>query len=353
MKVAPILRAARSAGIDIMLTHTGQHYDPQMSDSFFTDLEIDPPSRHLAVGSGSHAQQTARVMSAFEPVLVEAAPDWLIVVGDVNSTLACALTAAKLEESLGCRIAHVEAGLRSGDWRMPEEVNRVLTDRLSHLLLIPSEDARANLLAEGLSEDRIAFVGNVMIDTLFDQLPKARETDTLARSGLLSDSYALVTMHRPSNVDSAATLGTILEGLGEIARQMPVVFPMHPRTLKRAKEFGLEAQLSRLIAVGPVGYREMLAFTDGAAVVLTDSGGLQEETTALGVPCVTIREHTERPVTVTHGTNRLVPYPITASGIVETFLTALAMGRSPVGFRCPEGWDGHAAGRIIREICSR
>lgn len=352
MKVAPVLSALKTAEQTGILLHTGQHYDARMSDAFFRDLDLPDPAYHLGVGAGSHAQQTARVMEAFEPVLLETRPDWVVVVGDVNSTLACALVAVKLKETIGCRIAHVEAGLRSGDWRMPEEVNRVLTDRVSDLLLIPSWDAVPNLQAEGIAADRIAFVGNVMIDTLFAQLPKARALAEPARLDVEPGNYALITLHRPSNVDDPAALGTVLEGLETIAREMPVVFPVHPRTSASIARFGLGHKLEGLLPLAPQGYTAMLSLTDGAAVVLTDSGGLQEETTALGVPCVTLREQTERPVTVSQGTNRLAPWPLTREGIAASFREARAAGRRRSGESAPEGWDGRAAGRIVSRLAA-
>jgi UDP-N-acetylglucosamine 2-epimerase (non-hydrolysing) len=347
MKVAPILRALSAAGHEGIFVHTGQHYDARMSDAFFRDLELPDPDFHLGVGSGSHAVQTARVMEAFEPVLLEVRPDWLIVVGDVNSTLACALVASKLQEQTGTRIAHVEAGLRSRDWRMPEEVNRVLTDRLSDLLLTPSCDAKANLLAEGIAEERIVFVGNVMIDTLLHQLPMARELDMPGRIGLERGGYAVATLHRPSNVDDPTALRAVLGGLAYVAAEIPVVLPLHPRTRRNVEAFGLMAEFARLRVMEPVGYREMISLVDGAAVVLTDSGGLQEETTALGVPCVTLREQTERPVTITEGTNHLAPWPLTRDGVYASFREAVAKGRAEVGERCPEGWDGRAGERVV------
>ena len=347
MKVAPLMRALANAGEEAVLVHTGQHYDYRMSGAFFRDLEMSEPDHYLGVGSGSHAVQTARVMEAFEPVLLEVAPDWLVVVGDVNSTLACALVAAKLKEATGVRIAHVEAGLRSRDWRMPEEVNRVLTDRLSDLLLLPSRDAAANLLGEGIPADRIEFAGNVMIDTLHAQLPAARSLDIPATLGLGRGDYVVVTLHRPSNVDDATSLGAILNALEAIAMERPVVFPIHPRTAKNAESFGLGGALSALRVVEPLGYREMLSLVDGAAAVLTDSGGLQEETTVLGVPCVTLREQTERPVTLTEGTNRLAPWPLTVEGILCTYRAGL--DREAAG-RVPEGWDGHSAERMVAAL---
>jgi UDP-N-acetylglucosamine 2-epimerase (non-hydrolysing) len=350
MKVAPVLAALRGAGHEAILVHTGQHYDEHMSDAFFADLRIPKPDHHLEVGSASHAVQTARVMTAFEPVLLETRPDWVVVPGDVNSTLACALVAVKLKQETGCRIAHLEAGLRSHDWRMPEEVNRVLTDRVSDLLLTPSRDAHAHLAAEGIAEERVVFVGNIMIDTLLAGLEAARTLDVAGRLGLRRGGYAAATLHRPSNVDGEAALRVCLEGLGACARTMPVVLPLHPRTRRQVEAFGLGALLEPLVVLAPIGYSEMLSLTDGAAVVITDSGGLQEETTALGVPCVTLREQTERPITVTEGTNRLAPWPLSVDGIAASCLAAVAQGRARPGERAPEGWDGRAAERVVAAL---
>lgn len=345
MKVAPLLRALRTGGHEGVLVHTGQHYDKRMSEAFFQDLEMPRPDHHLDVGSGSHAVQTARVMEAFEPVLQEESPDWVVVVGDVNSTVACALVTVKLKGELGTRLAHVEAGLRSHDWRMPEEVNRVLTDRMSDLLLTPSRDARPNLLAEGIPEERIRFVGNIMIDTLLHQLPLARKRRFPVELDLKPKGYSVATMHRPSNVDTPETLRTGLEALAAVAQELPVVLPLHPRTWKNVERFEFEALLDPLVVVPPLGYREMVSLIDGAAVVLTDSGGLQEETTALGIPCVTLREQTERPITLTEGTNRMVDWPLTVEGVVHATRAALYNGASSPAR--PEGWDGRAALRII------
>ena len=350
VKVAPVLTALDRAGHTASFVHTGQHYDTQMSGALFADLGLRVPDHHLNVGSGSHAQQTARVMEAFEPVLLAERPDWVIVVGDVNSTIACALVTAKLQPQLGTRLAHVEAGLRSHDWRMPEEVNRVLTDRLADLLLTPSRDATPNLLAEGLDPARIVFVGNIMIDTLMQQLPAARARAMPGRLGLERGKFVIATLHRPSNVDAPETLASVLEALGEVNATMPVVLPIHPRTRQAADRFGLAKVLDGLRALEPLGYLDMLSLTEAAAVCLTDSGGLQEETTALGVPCVTLREQTERPVTVTEGTNRLAPWPLTRTGIVGSFQRALDAPRGNVGARVPEGWDGHAADRIVEAL---
>ncbi len=350
MKVAPVLSALRGAGHECRFVHTGQHYDAQMSDVFFTDLGLPEPDHYLGVGSGTHAQQTALVMQAFEPVLLKERPTWVVVVGDVNSTLACALVASKLRPELGCRIAHVEAGLRSNDWRMPEEVNRVLTDRLSDLLLTPSRDAHENLSREGIDPARVRFVGNVMIDTLLQSVQTARGRDLPGRLGLTRDRYVVATLHRPSNVDDAKSLRGTLEALAHVAVTMPVVFPIHPRTRKNAEAFDLTPELSVLRTVDPLGYIDMLSLTEGAAVCVTDSGGLQEETTVLGVPCITLREQTERPSTIEFGTNRMAAWPLSRDGVLCAVERALAQGRVAVGSRVPEGWDGQAAGRIRQTL---
>jgi UDP-N-acetylglucosamine 2-epimerase (non-hydrolysing) len=289
-------------------------------------------------------------MEAIEPVLDEVRPGWVLVVGDVNSTLACALVASKLRYVIGCRIAHVEAGLRSRDWAMPEEVNRVLTDRLSDLLLTPSPDAEPNLLAEGIERERIVFVGNVMIDTLLRMLPAARAANAPASVGLDGQPFALATLHRPSNVDTPDQLRTILGSLAEIAKEMPVVLPLHPRTKQRVEDFGLQQLLARITAVPPLGYTQMVGLQAAAAVVVTDSGGVQEETTVLGVPCVTLRETTERPITVTEGTNRLAPWPLVEGSIVATVRAAIATGSVPLCSRAPNGWDGRASERIVSAL---
>ena len=346
MKVAPILRALRARACRPILVHTGQHYDASMSDAFFEDLGIPAPDHHLGVGSGSHAQQTARVMEAFEPVLESVRPDWVGVVGDINSTLACALVAAKLRHPLGLRIAHVEAGLRSRDWTMPEEVNRVLTDRLSDLLLTPSPDAHPNLVAEGIASSRIVFAGNVMIDTLVAMLPGARALDVPRALGLTGRPLVVCTLHRPSNVDAAGPLAVILDVLQDLARDFDVVFPLHPRTRERIRAFGLGDRLSSLKTTEPLGYSMMLGLQDAAAVVITDSGGLQEETTVLGVPCVTVRESTERPITITEGTNRLAPWPPARQTLLDTVRAAIT-GKRGTGVRVPAGWDGRASERIV------
>lgn len=350
MKIAPVQKALDRAGHRTVIVHTGQHYDDRMSASFFRDLDIRPPDHHLGVGSGSHAVQTARVMEAFEPVLLATRPDWVLVPGDVNSTLACALVCVKLKEQTGVRLAHLEAGLRSHDWRMPEEVNRVITDRCSDLLLIPSWDAVKNLEHEGIDPSRVVFIGNVMIDTLLDRLPAARALAVPAQMGLSTGGFVMATLHRPSNVDDAAALEICLRGLASIASDRPVVLALHPRTGKQVETFGLGELLKPLRVTEPLGYIEMLSLTDAAAAVVTDSGGVQEETTALGVPCVTLREQTERPVTVEQGTNRLAPWPLTVKGIRESYDLAIAQGRVGVGARSPEGWDGRAAERAVEAL---
>jgi UDP-N-acetylglucosamine 2-epimerase (non-hydrolysing) len=349
MKVSPIVRALSDHGHEPILVHTGQHYDAQMSAAFFDDLELPAPAVNLDVGSGTHACQTARVMEGFEPVVQDCRPDWVLVVGDVNSTMACALVTAKLRPTLHCRLAHVEAGLRSRDWRMPEEINRSVTDLVSDLLLTPSRDALLNLAREGL-EERAVFVGNVMIDTLLQQLPNARKLNMPRQLGLRAAEYVVSTLHRPSNVDAPGSLFVILSGLARISRTTPVVLPIHPRTRTNAIGFGFGSLLDSLHVLEPLGYRAMLSLCDGAGAVLTDSGGLQEETTVLGVPCVTLREQTERPATIMEGTNRLAPWPLTIDGIVESWQAATALGRCGVGERVPEGWDGQAARRIVSTL---
>jgi UDP-N-acetylglucosamine 2-epimerase (non-hydrolysing) len=338
MKVAPILRVADGVPAwQNVLVHTGQHYDEGMSASFFRDLGIRTPDESLGIGSGSHATQTARVMIEMERVILARKPDLVVVVGDVNSTLAAALVAAKL----GVKLAHVEAGLRSNDRSMPEELNRLLTDQLADACLTPSRDADANLLREGIPSERIFFVGNIMIDSLLVAIEQARKLQLSQTLGLTRGSYALATFHRPANVDDRAQLEEILSALREISANCPVVFPMHPRTRERIAAYGLQTGAIRLLE--PVGYLESLHLQDGAAVVITDSGGLQEETTVLGVACVTLRDSTERPITITEGTNELVPVR-TRQRIVQAFERGLAKSRSP---RRPEGWDGHTAERIV------
>jgi UDP-N-acetylglucosamine 2-epimerase (non-hydrolysing) len=342
MKVAPIMAAIARAGFaDQKLVHTGQHYDAAMSDVFFTDLGMPRPDIHLGVGSGSHAEQTAKVLIGFERVCLEEKPDLVVVAGDVNSTLACALDAAKL--LIPC--AHVEAGLRSFDMRMPEEVNRILTDRICDILLTPSPDGDENLLREGTAPGRIVRVGNVMIDTLLQQLPRAREAAPLQRLDVSARAYAVMTLHRPSNVDDRAVMRGLLGAVDAIQRRLPVIFPVHPRTRKRLAEFGFDgliAGMPGLRLCEPLGYLEFLGLTSQARLVLTDSGGLQEETTALGIPCLTLRENTERPVTVSEGTNTVVG--VDPALIEREAITALE-GRGKAG-RIPSLWDGKASERI-------
>ncbi len=346
MKVAPVLRAgAAVSGLRQYLIHTGQHYDAAMSDRFFADLGLPTPDVNLGVGSGTHAVQTARIMLEFEPVLDRLTPDWLVVYGDVNSTVACALVAAKK----GIKVAHVEAGLRSRDRTMPEELNRLLTDQLADLCLTPSRDGNDNLRAEGIPDARVKLVGNVMVDTLLTLRDKARGLGAPATHGVAGAPYAFVTFHRPSNVDHPEVLGEILGALDDLAGQMPVVFPIHPRTRQRITEFGLGALARRVKLLEPLSYLETISLVEQATLVLTDSGGLQEETTVLGVPCLTARANTERPVTVTEGTNRLVPS--TRDGInraVAEVLTRRAEGAFHPGR--PEGWDGRAGERVIAAL---
>ncbi|MEO8199299.1 MAG: UDP-N-acetylglucosamine 2-epimerase (non-hydrolyzing) [Gemmatimonadota bacterium] len=345
MKVAPVIRAGRSRGCEQTLVHTGQHYDAAMSDAFFRDLDLPQADVNLGVGSGSHAVQTGRVMIEFEPVLDRIQPDWILVYGDVNSTVACALVAAKK----GVQIAHVEAGLRSRDRTMPEELNRLLTDQLADLCLTPSRDGDENLLREGIGRNRIRFVGNVMVDTLLHLREKARGTNAPERFGVAGKPYAFVTLHRPSNVDSPETLRELLLALSDLARQMPVIFPIHPRTRGRIQEFGLVEVAEAVRLVDPLGYLETIGLVERATLVLTDSGGLQEETTVLGIPCITARPNTERPVTVTEGTNRLVAS--TRAAVDAAVQSVLASrGKAADRRQMPELWDGRAGERVIDAI---
>ena len=343
MKIAPLMRAMTGVdGIEPMLVHTGQHYDQKMSKLFFQELEIPRPDLDLEVGSGSHAVQTAEVMKRFEPVVLEHKPDVVLVVGDVNSTIACALVAVKL----GVRVAHVEAGLRSFDRAMPEEVNRVLTDSISDFLFVTERSGLTNLAKEGVPTEKVFFVGNTMIDTLLANRRKAQETTILSDLGLEPGRYAAVTLHRPSNVDEPETFGRILGVLEEIASRLPIVFPIHPRTRKNLERFGLSqraAAVPGLRLVEPLGYLEFLRLLSDAVMVLTDSGGIQEETTVLGVPCITLRENTERPVTIEEGTNVLVG---TDREKILGAADAVLTGRTRTG-KVPELWDGHAAERIV------
>jgi UDP-N-acetylglucosamine 2-epimerase (non-hydrolysing) len=348
MKIAPLLDAMkrRKSQFDPLLVHTGQHYDEMMSDAFLRDLDLPQPDCFLQAGSGSHAAQTAAVMQAFEPVLVREKPDWVIVVGDVNSTLACALVAAKL----GVRVAHVEAGLRSRDRTMPEEINRVLTDQIADLLFTPSEDAGNNLRAEGIPEHRIRFVGNIMIDSLCKHLERAKASTIKDRLGITGD-YAVLTLHRPANVDGRQAFSNILAAITEISRKLPIIFPVHPRTRATITELGLEADLAAipgLRLIESLGYLDFLGLLSGARLVLTDSGGLQEETTFLNIPCLTLRENTERPITVELGTNVIVgtePQRISAAAFAALSDSAVKTTRST-----PPLWDGHTADRILDSL---
>jgi UDP-N-acetylglucosamine 2-epimerase (non-hydrolysing) len=347
MKIAPLIRAMRDATppLPVRLVHTGQHYDPELNSQFFQALEIPDPDINLEVGSASHAVQTAEIMRRFEPVLDQERPAAVLAVGDVNSTLACALVAAKK----GVAVIHVEAGLRSFDRTMPEEINRVLTDQISDLLFITEKSARENLLREGVPESRIHFVGNVMIDTLRFNLKEAvPAAQTLSEHGAPTnwgqEGFAVLTLHRPSNVDDSGTLRAVLGAIREISRRLPVAFTVHPRTRARIEQYGLAPVLKAqsILSLPPLGYLEMLGLMQAARLVLTDSGGIQEETTALGVPCVTLRENTERPITVEQGTNTVVgssPTHILAA-VDDILRTGGKTGR------VPELWDGRASRRI-------
>ncbi len=353
MKMAPILRALaeHQPPLPALLVHTGQHYDASMSDQLFADLRLPRPDINLEVGSGSHAVQTAEVMKRFEPAMDEHKPSCVLVVGDVNSTLACTLVAVKK----GVPVVHVEAGLRSWDRRMPEEINRVLTDQVADRLYTTERSALANLLREGVAEERVCFAGNVMIDSLLSNKPYAKEPAvTLAAHGAspalvqAAGGYGVVTLHRPSNVDDAATLQSLLGVLREVSERLPLVFALHPRTRGNIERFGLQALVDngRMALLPPQGYLEMLGLMAGATVVLTDSGGLQEETTALGVPCLTLRETTERPITVDEGTNTMVGRDVQA---IRDGVSAILAGQGKSG-RVPENWDGRAAERIAADL---
>ena len=341
MKAAAVVRAlGQKPGLRQILVHTGQHYDQNMSDVFFRELEIPEPDFNLAVGSGTHAAQTGQIMMRFEPVVEKARPDLVLVYGDVNSTIAAALVCSKL----GIAVAHVEAGLRSFDRRMPEEINRLLTDQIADLLFTPSQDGDQNLLREGIPAERIRFVGNVMIDTLVRLLPKAAAS--LPQG--LPPRYTLVTLHRPSNVDDAAMLQGLLRVLGEISRELPVIFPIHPRTRQRIAQLGFEAS-DRFQLWEPQSYLQFLALQEHATLVITDSGGIQEETTFLGVPCLTVRDSTERPVTVTIGTNILVGRDLER---LQAEVCSLLRGKRKQG-SIPPLWDGQAAQRIADIVAGR
>jgi UDP-N-acetylglucosamine 2-epimerase (non-hydrolysing) len=341
MKVAPIYRACADRNISQVIVHTGQHYDPNMSDVFFRELHIPTPDINLDVGSGSHAEQTAKVMLRFADVVPSLQPDWVLVYGDINSTLAAALVCAKLS----IRVAHVEAGLRSFDRTMPEEINRLVTDQLADLLFTPSADADTNLLREGISAEKIQLVGNIMIDSLVRSLSLAQQRPI----DQYPAKYALVTLHRPSNVDDSAILSKLLHSLMRISQQLPVVFPVHPRTRQRINGLGDLEYPPDLHFVEPVGYLDFLRLEQRAAVVITDSGGIQEETTFLGVPCLTLRENTERPITVSLGTNLLLGSDYAR---LEREVDTILAGSFKQG-QIPPLWDGHTAERIVDVLENR
>lgn len=342
MKIAPILDAFRPyrnsrSDLSVMLVHTGQHYDQNMSDGFFRDLGIPEPDVNLGVGSGSHAEQTARIMIGFERVCQEHTPDWVVVVGDVNSTIACAITAKKL----GIKVAHVEAGLRSRDMAMPEEINRLCTDAISDLLFVTDAGAVENLRREGVADGKISFAGNTMIDSLMRFVNRAHSAPL--PDAVPSGDFAVMTLHRPSNVDQRSTLTGIVDALRDVAGRIPIVFPAHPRTLGRLREFGLIESLGDIRIIDPLSYLPFLGLVSRSRLVLTDSGGIQEETTVLGIPCLTLRSNTERPVTCEIGTNVLVgsdPQAIRAAAFA-------ALNGSARKGQVPDKWDGRAAERIV------
>ncbi len=352
MKVAPIMEEmGKYPMLDPLLVHTGQHYDALMSKVFFEDLGMPKPDIFLGIGSGSHAEQTARIMVEFEKVCLEKKPDLVLVVGDVNSTMACTITAKKM----GIRVAHVEAGLRSRDMEMPEEINRLCTDVLSDFLFTTDILADKNLVAEGISKDKIFFVGNVMIDTLIKHKERASHLTILQEWGLAAGDYAVLTLHRPSNVDQKEVLEEILEALAQISTEIPIIFPIHPRTSKMISDFQLDHFLSKCLPVrgiwltDPLGYLEFLHLNINARMVLTDSGGLQEETTYLGIPCVTLRHNTERPVTCELGTNFLVG---NKKADILKVAEQILCGTARAGC-IPEKWDGQASERIVRILMEK
>lgn len=340
MKVAPLIHAIQArngTAIDYKLVHTGQHYDEKMSDVFFRELGIPAPDVNLGVGSGSHAKQTAAIMTSFEPVCSAEKPDFVVVVGDVNSTVACALVATKM----GIKVAHVEAGLRSFDRTMPEEINRIVTDAISDLLLTPSEDADENLKKEGVPASKIRLVGNIMIDALVSNMPRARESRIPRELGVADREFVYVTLHRPSNVDDPKNLLKIASELENIAACLPVVFPIHPRTRKQLEQTGFLIGKSKIKLLEPIGYHDSLCLTESARVVITDSGGLQEEATYFRTPCLTLRPNTERPITITVGSNKLTSTPTLKADFEQALKGPDRRGAVPTF------WDGKAAGRII------
>jgi UDP-N-acetylglucosamine 2-epimerase (non-hydrolysing) len=346
MKVAPLWHALKATDdFRPVIVHTGQHYDAAMSDDIFADLGLPAPDHHLGIGSGTHAEQTGKVMIAYEAIALKARPSWLIVVGDVNSTAACALVGAKLH----IPVVHLEAGLRSRDRDMPEEINRLVTDVLADVLWTPSPDGDENLRAEGIPESRITRVGNIMMDSFEHIRPRIDAEDAPAKFGLTPGSYGIATLHRPSNVDDKAKFTALAEALVEASRRLPLLFPMHPRSRARMQEFGLEPVFAKgdVRIVEPQSYRPFMGLLKDARIAITDSGGLQEETTYLGIPCLTLRENTERPVTVTEGTNRLVR----AETLVAELDDALAAPRASA--KRPEFWDGRAAERCVEDLRRR
>ncbi len=345
MKIAPLYKELHRRGAAIKLLHTGQHYDEQMNSVFFRDLGLPEPDINLGVGSASHAVQTANVMVSFEEICQRIRPSYIIVVGDVNSTVACAMVAAKLWIPCG----HVEAGLRSRDRRMPEEINRLITDAISTELYTPSPDADENLLAEGISKERIVRVGNIMIDSLLENLDRSKQSDILKRCGIEIGSYAAMTLNRPSNVDEEGVFVKIIEAMERIGECLPIVFPIHPRTKKQAERFELGERLQsipNMVLLEPQGYLDFLCLLSNSKFVLTDSGGLQEETTAMGVPCLTMRENTERPITVTEGTNKIVG---TDPDLIVQSAMEIIQGGGKKG-KVPELWDGRTSIRIVDHI---
>ena len=344
MKMAPLYSELKKRNLKALLVHTGQHYDQNMSNIFFEELGMPKPDIYLGVGSETHAKQTAKIMIDFEQVCVDNKPQRVIVAGDVNSTIACALVATKLN----IPVDHVEAGLRSFDNTMPEEINRILTDRISSLLFTPSEDANTNLINEGIDPNSIKLTGNIMIDSLVSNLEKTNNK-ILKKLNIKEKQYALVTLHRPSNVDKKNILRGIVNALRRISEKIPVVFPLHPRTKNKMKEFNIESSNTGIIFTEPLGYLDFLSLTKNAKLVLTDSGGIQEETTALGIPCLTLRENTERPITVKEGTNKIIGN--TKSRIIEEFNYVLSNERQ--SYNIPKLWDGKTAKRIADIIESK
>jgi len=346
MKIAPLMDAYKNhKEIHPLLLHTGQHYDRQMSDDFFSELNIPQPDISLGIGSDTQSKQVARIMMAFEDVCIAEKPDAILVVGDVNSTMACSLVAGKM----GIKIIHLEAGLRSFDRTMPEEINRIVTDSLADLLLTPSSDANENLKREGISEDKVQLVGNIMIDTLLKFLPKAENSSILEKLNLKMQEYLLVTLHRPGNVDDGSSLEKILKTLDQLSEKIHIVFPVHPRTLKNIRSCKLEMYLKNIITTEPLGYFDFQKLMASSKLVVTDSGGIQEETTVLKIPCVTLRENTERPVTITEGTNELIGTDMEKL----VFFSEKAIENKWKQSKIPDFWDGNTARRVLDVIINK